>query len=165
MHYGPTDRRTDGRRDEASYRDAWTHLKRPLGYKSNNNENDTQWSTYLHHTAESVSGPQPKSYWLGLVNDPTHPLSFVIIRPQLFEISCYIVVGPICQWWTITLEFFFNSRIRIRIFTKIEVIRPYHTSNMSTKFRTNPSTTFWDIVIYIVFGPISQWWRIILKCE
>jgi len=29
VHYGPTDRRTDGRTDEASYRDAWTHLKIP----------------------------------------------------------------------------------------------------------------------------------------
>ena len=28
---GRTDRRTDGRTDKASYRDAWTHLKRGVG--------------------------------------------------------------------------------------------------------------------------------------
>ena len=55
-----------------------------------------------------------------------------------------------------------NSRIqiRIRIFTKIESIFPCHTPNMSTKFHPNPSTTFKDIVLYIMFGPISRWWRI-----
>ena len=37
------------------------------------------------------------------------------------------------------------------------------TLPMSTKFRSNPSTTFWDIMLYIVFGPISQWWRITWK--
>ena len=31
---------------------------------------------------------------------------------------------------------------------------------MSNMFHPNPSTTFWDTVLYIVFGPISQWWRI-----
>ena len=34
---------------------------------------------------------------------------------------------------------------------------------MSTKFHPNPSTTFWGIVLYIVFGPISQRWRITLQ--
>ena len=52
--------------------------------------------------------------------------------------------------------------IRIRIFTKIESFLSCHKPNMSTKFRPNPSTTFWDIVLYILFGPISQWWRITL---
>ena len=54
-------------------------------------------------------------------------------------------------------------QIRIRIFTKIESNRPCHTPNLSTKFRPNPFQTFWDIVLYIVFGPISQWWRITFK--
>ena len=56
-----------------------------------------------------------------------------------------------------------RSRIWIRIFTKIETILPCHTPNLSTKFHPNPSTTFWDIMIYIIFGPISQWWRITEK--
>ena len=30
-HHGPTDGRTDGRMDKASYRDAWMHLKRKFG--------------------------------------------------------------------------------------------------------------------------------------
>ena len=42
-----------------------------------------------------------------------------------------------------------NSRIQIRIFTKIEWIRRGHTPNLSTKFHPNASTTFWDIVLYI----------------
>ena len=33
LTHGPTDRRTDGRTDKASYRDAWTHLKRVSGGK------------------------------------------------------------------------------------------------------------------------------------
>ena len=47
-----------------------------------------------------------------------------------------------------------NSRIwiRIRIFNKIESILPGHTHNLSTKFRPNASITFWDIMLYIVFG-------------
>ena len=50
-----------------------------------------------------------------------------------------------------------NSRIQIliQIFTKIESIRPCHTANRSTKFHPNPSTTCWDIVLYIVYGPIN----------
>ena len=46
---------------------------------------------------------------------------------------------------------------------KIETILPCYTPNMSTKFHLNPSTTFWDIVLSIIFGPISQWWSIIRK--
>ena len=30
-HHGPTNRLTDGWTDKASYRDAWTHLKRNIG--------------------------------------------------------------------------------------------------------------------------------------
>jgi len=52
-----------------------------------------------------------------------------------------------------------RSQIWIQTFTKIESIRRGHTPKMS-KFHLNPSTTFWDIVLYIIFGPVSQWWRI-----
>ena len=34
----------------------------------------------------------------------------------------------------------------MQIFNKIESFRPYHTPNLRTKFRLNPSTTFLDIV-------------------
>ena len=37
------------------------------------------------------------------------------------------------------------------------------TPDLCTKFRLNPSTIFWDIVLYILFGLTSQWWRITLK--
>ena len=59
----------------------------------------------------------------------------------------YIVFGPISQWWRITSKLN-NPRIqmRIRIFTKIESIRPSDTPNLSTKFHPDPSTTFWDIL-------------------
>ena len=36
---------------------------------------------------------------------------------------------------------------------------------MSSKFRLNLSATFWNIVLYIVFGPISQWGRIAEKLK
>ena len=49
------------------------------------------------------------------------------------------------------------------MFTKIETILPCHTPKLSSKFCLNPSTTFWDILLYIVFVPIYQWWRITLK--
>ena len=60
---------------------------------------------------------------------------------------------------------FKNSSIRIRIFIKIQSILPCHTPNLSIKFRPNPSTTYWDTVLYIVFGTFSQWWRITLKIQ
>ena len=41
--------------------------------------------------------------------------------------------------------------IQIWIFTKIESLSRGHTPNVSTKFHLNPSTTLWDIVLYIVF--------------
>jgi len=46
-----------------------------------------------------------------------------------------------------------NSGIRIRIFTKTESIRPCHTPNLDTNLLRNPSTTFGEIVWYIVFWP------------
>ena len=53
------------------------------------------------------------------------------------------------------LKKFNNSRIQIpiRIFTKIESILRCYTPNMSTKFRPDPSSTFWDIVLYIGVAP------------
>ena len=45
-------------------------------------------------------------------------------------------------------------QIRFRIFTNIESICPRHTPNLSTTFHPNPSTTFWDIMLYIVL-PLS----------
>ena len=59
------------------------------------------------------------------------------------------VFGPISQWWRITWRFKKNSRIRIRIFTKIEIICPCHTLNLFTKFRPNPSITFWDVLLKV----------------
>ena len=44
--------------------------------------------------------------------------------------------------------------------SKIYLARSYHLTNLSTYFPQNMSTTFWDIVQYIVFCPISQWWGI-----
>ena len=78
---------------------------------------------------------------------------------HFWDIVLYIVLSPNIS---MVMNHLKNSRSRIwiRIFTKIETILPCHTPNLSTKFCSNPSTTFWDIVLYIVFGPISQWWRI-----
>ena len=83
-----------------------------------------------------------------LVTQPTCPPSFIRIRPQVFEISCYILVEPDLS---MVKNHFKNSnlQIRIRVFTKIESICRGHTPNLSTKFRPNPSPTFWDIVLYI----------------
>ena len=44
----------------------------------------SQWSV------GSSSRPEPKSNRLVLVTDSTHPPSFVITCPQIFETSCYI---------------------------------------------------------------------------
>jgi len=43
----------------------------------------------------------------------------------------------------------------IRIFTKVESILPCYIPKLPTKFHLNPSTTFWDILLYVVFGHIS----------
>ena len=82
------------------------------------------------------------------VTHPTCPPSFIRIRPQLFEISCYISVSP-CLSMVKNHFKNYQIRIRIQIFTKIESIIPCYTPNMSTKYLPNPSTTFWDIVLYI----------------
>ena len=52
-----------------------------------------------------------------------------------------------------------SSRIRIRIFTIIESIRPCHTPNLPTKFHLNPSTTYWDIILYTDRQTDRQGWR------
>ena len=81
---------------------------------------------------------------------------------HFWDIMLYIVFEPSLLMVKIHLKDS-SSRIRIRIFNKMESVLPCHTPNVSTKFHPNLSTTFWDIVLYIIFGPISQWWRITLK--
>ena len=114
----------------------------------------------------SGSGPESgldlNTNWLVLVTYPTQPPSFVIIRPQLFLISHYI-----CRFWPQlstgeeSLQKLRNSHIWI--FTGIESIRPCQTPNLSIKCCANPSITLWDIVLHIIFGSITQWWRITEK--
>ena len=50
----------------------------------------------------------------------------------------------------------------IQIFTKVKSILPCYIPDLPTKFRRNPSTT-WDIALYVVFGSVSQLWRITKK--
>ena len=80
---------------------------------------------------------------------------------EYHAVQYYIVFNPFSQWLRITFKIT-RSGSGFLIFTKIEASLPCHTPNVSTIFRPDPSTTFWDIVLYIVFGPtsISQWWRI-----
>ena len=56
------------------------------------------------------------------------------------DIVIYSVFGLFSHWWRITQKI---TCIQIRIFTKIESIRPRHTPNTSPKFRPNPSISFW----------------------
>ena len=44
-------------------------------------------------------------------------------------------------------------QIWIRIFTKMESILPCQTPDVSTEFHPNPSSNFWDIVLYYRFWP------------
>jgi len=55
------------------------------------------------------------------------------------------------------------GRIWIWTWTKIESVCSRHLTNPSTWFCGKMPTTFWNIMLHIVFGPISQWWRIIKK--
>ena len=100
-----------------------------------------------------------------MVTHLTCPPRLIRIRPQLFKISCLISFLALSLNGEESLKKLNNSRFQIwiRIFTKIESIIRCHISNKSTKFRPNPSPTFWDIVLYIVFGPISQWWNFTWK--
>ena len=43
---------------------------------------------------------------------------------------------------------------------KIESACSCHLPKSSAEFWHNSSTTFWNIMLRLVFGPISQWWRI-----
>ena len=72
----------------------------------------------------------------------------------IFEISCYMSFLALSLNSESSLKKLNNYRIQIRIqiFTKIESIRPCHTSNMSTKFHSNPST-FFEISCYILVYP------------
>ena len=84
------------------------------------------------------------------------------ICPQLFEISWYISVWP--ELWMVKNDLKYSrNRIQNRIFTKIKAFFEGHPFTLSTKFHPNPSTTSWDIMLHMVFGPISQWWRITQK--
>ena len=60
---------------------------------------------------------------------------------------CIPLIGLICIWTLATIESACSCR----------------TPNSSTKFRHNPSTTFWNVVLFLIFGIISQLWRITLK--
>ena len=50
--------------------------------------------------------------------------------------------GLVSQWLRINLKIYW-----IRIFTKIESVHPYRTSNLSNKFCPSLSTTLWDILL------------------
>ena len=67
----------------------------------------------------------------------------------IIEISCDISFFALSLNGEESLRKLNNSRIQIRIFTKIKSICHGHTPNLSTKFHPNPSPTFWDIVLYI----------------
>ena len=87
--------------------------------------------------SQSGLGSSPKSNQFVLATHQTCPPSFVRIRPQPFEISCYISVSP-----NLSMVKNHLKNYQIRIFTKIESVPLCHTPNMSTKIRRNPSTTF-----------------------
>ena len=70
---------------------------------------------------------------------------------NIFEICCISFLVPSLNGEE-SLKKLNNTRIQIQIFTKIESILPRHTPNLCSKVRLNPSTAFWDIVVYIVFG-------------
>ena len=108
------------------------------------------------HSVERI--PPPHDAW----STRTHQAQSI----HFWNIRLPFVFGPISQCWRITQKKkILASRSRFGSSPKIESIRPCDTPNPSTKFRPNPSTTFWDIVLHIVFGPISQWWRITLKIQ
>ena len=108
------------------------------------------------HLEEHI--PPPRNAW----STRTYRAQYI------FEISCYTVLH---RFWLYLsrvknqIKKINNSRIQIwiRIFTKIESICPCDMPNLSTIFRPNPSTTLWDIMLYIGFSLISQWWRINFK--
>ena len=83
---------------------------------------------------------------------------------SFWNIMLYIVFEPSLKGEE-TLEKLKRSpiQIRIQIFTRIERNLPCLIPNRFTKFCPNPSATFWDFMLCIVFGPISQWWRITSK--
>ena len=97
------------------------------------NEKGTRESAYLRQAM-----PDPREH-IG-------PNTFLKYRAKQY----YIVFGPISGEESLFKKSN-NSRFRIRswIFSKIESIHRGCTPNLSTKFRTNTSTTFWDIMLYI----------------
>ena len=100
-------------------------------------KNNTRSSTYLRHVI-----PDPREH----------------IGPNIFlkhhATQYYIVFGPISQRWRITL--------RIKLFSYPDQDSDLHQNrnNLSLRHTQPVHQLFWDIVLCIVFGPISQWWRI-----
>jgi len=103
-----------------------------------------------HWSAGSWSRPEPKSKWLVRVTCPTHPPSFVQIRPK--HAFVFFRFWPDLSMMKNLLKKIKKFWIRIQIFTKIEWTCSRHTPNLSTKFSLKPSITFRDIVQHIVLG-------------
>ena len=87
------------------------------------------------HLGEHI--PPPRNAW----STTTYRVQYI------FEISCYIWFLALSLKSEESLSKLNNSciQIRIRIFTKIESVRPYHTPNLPTKFPLDLCTTFWDV--------------------
>ena len=94
----------------------------------------------------SASGPEPQSTRLVLVTHPPqiHQDSSESVQNVLRYRAIYISLLALSLNGE---ESVINYPIQILIFTKIETISPCHTPDLSTKFRTNPSISFWDILL------------------
>ena len=111
----------------------------------------------MHRTAEAVS------FGLGVHRSP--------VRRRIFEwlitpVSWYSFCQPQKDQPTWCC---FNDTTGVqtqdpKIFHQPPKSLSQHQAYSSTKLCHNPSHNFFsDIVLYIVVGPISQWWRIISK--
>ena len=87
----------------------------------------------------SGSGQEPKSNWLVFDTYPSRPPSFVV---TFLDIVRYIIFGPVSQWRKSI--HFKKKKIQNQNNSSLSHTQPVH------QVSSNASTTFWDIVLYIV---------------
>ena len=139
-------------RDDAAHQE-WTMVANQWYFfhtESKLMEEFEHWMKLEGHLVECI--PLPRNAW-----------SMRTYRAQhIFEESWYTLLyrfGPISQWWRITLKIIISGS-GFGSSPKLNKFFPVTHSTCPPSFVRIIRQLLWDIILYTVFGPITQWWRI-----
>jgi len=96
---GRTDRRTDGRTDKASYRDAWTHLKRIFN-KIQKTQYTLQWSHGSNFSFPTTSYTLRVCHW----SHPCRPLTIDCSSCRCWLEGLHYRTGMHLPWLSISCK-------------------------------------------------------------